>query len=109
MLARDGERVDETMFAALAATLTEYGPDGSATRHDGPVALAHALFAVRENSSIGPHRSPRGSWMVGDVRVDAQNELRELLVSAGAPVAMDATDEALFLAAWDAWGHGRAK
>ena len=76
VLGRDGERVDETMFAALAATLTEYGPDGGAMRHDGRVALAHALFRVRENSSIGPHRSPQGSWLVGDVRVDAQDELR---------------------------------
>ena len=104
VLAREGERVDETVFAALAATITEYGPDGNAMRHDGPVALAHSLFAVRENSSVGPHRSARGSWLVGDIRVDAQNELRELLVAAGAPIANDATDEALFLAAWDVWG-----
>ena len=104
VLAREGERVDETVFATLAATLTEYGPDGSATRHDGPVALVHALFSARENSSIGPHRSARGSWLVGDIRVDAQNDLRELLAAAGAPIAYDASDEALFLAAWDAWG-----
>lgn len=104
VLARENERVDESMFAGLAAAITEYGPDGGATRHDGPVALAHALFAVRENSSIGPHRSARGSWLVGDIRVDAQNELRELLAAAGAPAEMAATDEALFLAAWDAWG-----
>lgn len=104
VLGRDGERVDETMFAALAATLTEYGPDGGATRHDGRVALAHALFRVRENSSIGPHRSPQGSWLVGDVRVDAQDELRRRLAAADAAVPADATDEMLFLAAWDAWG-----
>ena len=104
VLGREGERVDENMFAALAATLSAYGPDGSATRHDGPVALAHALFDVRENSSIGPHRSARGSWLVGDVRVDGQDELCRLLAAAGAAVPVDATDEALFLAAWDVWG-----
>jgi asparagine synthase (glutamine-hydrolysing) len=104
VLARGGERVDESMFATLAAALSTYGPDELAVRHDGPAAVAHALFRVRENSGAGPHQSVRGTWLAGDVRVDAQDELRRLLRAAGAVVPVDATDESLFLAAWDSWG-----
>jgi asparagine synthase (glutamine-hydrolysing) len=54
---------------------------------------------------VGPHRSSRGAWLAGDIRIDGQGELRDALAASGASVPGNATDEALVLAAWHAWGE----
>jgi len=44
-----------------------------------------------------------GSWVVGDVRLDGRDELRDALGGAGVATAKNASDSALVLAAWTAW------
>ncbi len=43
------------------------------------------------------------AWVVGHVRLDAREELRDALGAAGVPTARDASDTDLILSAWTAW------
>ncbi len=97
--------MDEVLLARLTAPLAVHAFNGSGTHRDGPVGLAHALLAARENAVAGPHRSSRGAWLAGDIRIDGQDELRDELAASGASVPGNVTDEALVLAAWHAWGE----
>jgi asparagine synthase (glutamine-hydrolysing) len=66
-------------------------------------------FVVELHRDEGPVRAtgvanPReGSWIVGDVRLDGREELRDSLGAAGVATHRDANDTALVLAAWTAW------
>ena len=71
----------------------------------GGVAMVHALMTTREGARCGPHRSARGVLLTGNVRVDAQRELREALRVAGVRPPAIGDDEGLLLAAWEAWGE----
>ncbi len=99
------EGTAERLLRQLAAPLAAHGPDGLGFCVDGPAGLAHALFATRDGATLGPHRSARGVAIAGDIRIDGQAELRRALRAAGTGVALDAQDDALVLAAWDAWGE----
>ncbi len=105
VLSRRDATVDEPLLARLSAPLAVHAPDGRGTYRDGPVGLAHALLTTRENAVAGPRVSSDGCWLVGDVRIDAQAELRARLTQAGETVPRDAVDEDLVLAAWRAWGE----
>jgi asparagine synthase (glutamine-hydrolysing) len=61
------------------------------TRGDGPVRA----------TGIADPRS--GDWIVGHVRIDARDELRDSLGAAGVATARTASDLDLILAAWTAW------
>jgi asparagine synthase (glutamine-hydrolysing) len=60
-------------------------------RGDGP---------VRATGIADPRSAP---WIVGHVRLDAREGLRDALGAAGIPTARGATDADLVLAAWMAW------
>jgi asparagine synthase (glutamine-hydrolysing) len=66
-------------------------------------------FVAEISRGDGPVRAtgivePRGrSWIVGDVRLDARDALRDALGAAGIATADSASDTDLVLAAWTAW------
>jgi asparagine synthase (glutamine-hydrolysing) len=60
-------------------------------RGDGP---------VRATGVANPRE---GSWIVGDVRLDGRDELRDSLGAAGVATERGSSDTALVLAAWTAW------
>ncbi|MGH7653894.1 MAG: asparagine synthetase B family protein [Gemmatimonadaceae bacterium] len=64
-------------------------------RGDGPVSASTAA------SSIADVRA--GSWIVGHVRLDGRDALRDALGGAGVATGNSATDAELVLAAWTAW------
>lgn len=105
VISRRGAWVNGSLLERLAAPLASHGPHGSGSHRDGPAGLAHALFVTRENASVGPHRSSRGAWLVGDIRLDAQAELRDALAAAGSADPTGDDDEALVHAAYQAWGE----
>ncbi len=47
----------------------------------------------------------QGSWIIGDVRLDARDELRDALGVAGHTAPRDGADIELAFAAWSAWGE----
>jgi asparagine synthase (glutamine-hydrolysing) len=44
-------------------------------------------------------------WLVGDVRLDGREDLRNELAQSGESVALDVTDEELILQVWRRWGE----
>ena len=108
VLSRRGGDVDAGLLARLASPLAPHGPHAAGEHREDGVGLAHALLRARENASCGPHRSPRGAWLVGDVRIDAQAALRDALAAAGEAVPRASPDESLVLAAWHVWGEDAA-
>ncbi len=72
----------------------------------GEAAMAHGLLRTRTGATLGPHTLDQRRWLVGDVRLDAQDELRAALRAAGSPLRGDECDDLLVLRAYDAWGDG---
>ena len=66
-------------------------------------------FVAEVRRGAGPVRAtgianPAGSsWIVGDIRLDGRDALRDTLGAAGVPTPRDASDAALAMLAWGAW------
>ena len=108
----DGAPVDRSEIEALTAQLRRRGPDGEGVWVEGNVGLGHTLLRT---TSEREHRSQPMSldgqvWITADARVDAQAELVRKLIASdrlGAQQVAElrsASDEALLLHAYDAWG-----
>ncbi len=72
---------------------------------DAHALMLHALVTTRDGATVGPHRSPRGTVLTGNIRIDDQRTLRAALAAAGGDVPPLGADEALVLAAWECWGE----
>jgi asparagine synthase (glutamine-hydrolysing) len=112
-----GAADDTALLDALAARIAPLGPHGGATMRLGPVGLGHTLLATHALALAGPFTRPDRAaggdaatdcWLTGDVRLDARDDLRRAIEAAGVVVPADATDEALVLASWRAWGDDAA-
>jgi asparagine synthase (glutamine-hydrolysing) len=105
----DGRPVDEDVVRAMSAHLGAFGPDGRDAWIGGwnrNVALIHARFvttaeAERESQPLTLDGS---SWVAGDVRIDAREELWRELETCGVAVDRAGGDAALLLQAYGAWG-----
>ncbi len=62
--------------------------------------LARGRGPVRATGIAKPES---GSWIVGDVRIDGREQLRDSLGAAGVPTRDDASDIELIFAAWSVW------
>jgi asparagine synthase (glutamine-hydrolysing) len=75
----------------------------------GPRDLPVNSFVAELVRGDGPVRAtgiaePRtAAWVVGHVRLDGREELRDALGAAGVATARDASDSDLILSAWTAW------
>lgn len=105
VLNADCAPTEERTRDRMMAVLKRHGPHATAWHNDGGVLLLHALHATHDGATLGPHRAPSGVWLTGDVRIDGQRELRAALSAAGQGVAANYGDDALVLAAWNAWGE----
>jgi len=92
------------LIERLTATLAFRGPDGTGTRVAAPAALGATLLAADGPAPCGPHTLDGCAWLAGDVRIDAQADLRAALTAAGERPAANAPDAALALHAYRAWG-----
>jgi asparagine synthase (glutamine-hydrolysing) len=108
---------DAVLLDALTARIAPLGPHGGATVRTGRLGLGHALLATHAFAQAGPFtRDDRNAgadaaadcWLTGDIRLDARDDLRRAIDAAGVVVPRNATDEALVLAAWRAWGDDAA-
>jgi asparagine synthase (glutamine-hydrolysing) len=104
-----GRPVDESVVHGMAAQLAVMGPDDSQTWIGGwnrNVALVHAKFATTAKAEA--ERQPLTvdgiTWLSGDVRVDAREELWRELEGRGVHAARHGGDAALVLHAYGAWG-----
>lgn len=105
VLNADGAPTDERTRDCMMLALQRHGPHATASATAEGVMMLHALHATHDGATLGPHRSPTGVLLSGDVRIDGQRELRAALVAAGQGVPANSGDDALVLAAWEAWGE----
>jgi len=96
------------LIERLTATLAFRGPDGTGTRVVAPAALGETLLAADGPAPCGPHTIDGCAWLAGDVRIDAQADLRAALGAAGERPAANVPDATLVLHAYRAWGDGLA-
>jgi len=84
-----------------------YGPDGTATWHEGAVALGRSLFALlpEDRYDRGPIVGGDGRFvLVADVRLDNRDELAKALAIAP-DEALRMPDAAFVMRAWEAWAE----
>jgi asparagine synthase (glutamine-hydrolysing) len=98
----DGKPVDRTLLGEFSKALKQQGPDGEFWRVDGSIALLYRPFHTTAESrrEKQPYVSSRGFVITWDGRLDNREELASDL---GHAVKGDATDVALFGAAFDRW------
>lgn len=103
----DGQPVDASLLKAMTDTMVYRGPDGSGTRVFGSVGLGHALFATLEDfpEPVGPFTLNGETWLVGDVRIDAREDLCARLSERIRTPLLTLPDAALVLHAYRAWGE----
>lgn len=89
----------------LVVDPSDWGERGAETSR-AAVALAHGLLVTRDGATLGPHALDSRLWLVGDVRLDAQSQLRAALRDAGAALRGDECDDRLVLLAYATWGDG---
>jgi asparagine synthase (glutamine-hydrolysing) len=101
-----GDPVSAEFLARVTAPLHGHGPDGEGEWREGPIALAHRLLRVRDAATVGPHVTTSGVRLAGTVRLDNRGALVDALRALGARVPSADDDDALLLAAYEAWGEG---
>ena len=81
ILRTDGMPVSRDVVGSLTRSLEFRGPDGTDFRIDGPVGLGHTLLRV--GAAHPRERQPAtldgSTWVVGDIRIDAQADLIDAL------------------------------
>jgi asparagine synthase (glutamine-hydrolysing) len=89
---------------AAAAWLAPRSPDGLAGWCSGSATLVQGLLRLYTDQTAPPAVATLDgtTFLVGDVRIDARDELRRALGSGGSP----ASDAELVLQAYRAWGEG---
>ena len=105
----DGRPVDEEVVRAMSAHLGALGPHGRGAWIGGwnrNVALIHARFATTDEAEreSQPLTLDGSSWVAGDIRIDAREELWRELETCGVAVDRAGGDAALLLHAYGAWG-----
>ena len=108
----DGSPVDRPVLEALTAKLRHRGPDGEGVWVDRNVGFGRTV--LRTSSEPAPQSQPLSLdgqvWITADARVDDRDELIRKLIAADrldTPKLGElhgATDEALLLQAYNAWG-----
>jgi asparagine synthase (glutamine-hydrolysing) len=97
---------DRDAVDAAAAWLVARSPDGLAGWSSGTATLVQGLLRLYPGDTAPPAVTTLdgATWLVGDVRIDARDELREALRRELGPVSPPASDAELVLQAFRAWG-----
>jgi asparagine synthase (glutamine-hydrolysing) len=102
----DGGSPDERLLQRMAESLRFRGPDGTSVRivagMGGCFTFLRTGPAPQEESQ--PYSLDGTTWLLGDVRLDGREKLREALREHGSGVSAEASCEELVLQAWRHWG-----
>lgn len=99
---------DRGILDAMVDAMSGRGPDARGTVADGPATLgcAHLRSTPESAAETLPLALEDRAWIVGDLRIDDRARLRRELEGAGRRPAEGASDAALVLESWAAWGEG---
>jgi asparagine synthase (glutamine-hydrolysing) len=103
---RDGADVERPLLKSLVGSLAYRGPDGCTMWLDGPIGLGHAQMRTTCESynEKQPANLDGRFWVTADARLDAREGLVAELRNSGRKIAANASDPALILHAYGAWG-----
>jgi asparagine synthase (glutamine-hydrolysing) len=103
----DGGPVDRALLEKMADFQAFRGPHGRGVWCDGNVGFVHTLFKLNDDDAPAPQPATLDGkvWITAHARVDAQDELIAALRGRGREVARGASDAALLLHAYHAWGE----
>ena len=103
----NGAPVDTGLLARMTLFLTPRGPDAQRTWIEGNVGFGHALLITEPGSAqqcMQPRTLDGRVWITADARLDAREELLNMLQgSTGADAS--ASDAELLLHAYQTWGE----
>jgi len=101
-----GRLVDPRILWRLTETLRGAGPDGQYVWLGESVGFGHAaLRTSREAAAAQPLSLDGQTWITADARLDDRAELVRKLTAHGLDGLRDASDTALILHAYRAWGE----
>ena len=102
----DGAPVELAILQSMTDFLAFRGPDRQQTWYEGAVGFGHTLLRTTFESEHEqqPATFDGQVWITADARIDGWAELKAALAKAGQVVASQATDAALILHAYLAWG-----
>src|SRR5277367_1563910 len=102
----DGGTPDARLIERMAEHLAFRGPDASQIWTRSGVGFCFTLLRTGPSpqSESQPISLDGRIWLLGDVRLDAREELVRKLEQLGGKISVDVTDEELILRAWQVWG-----
>ena len=102
----DGAPADVNLLRRMAERLAYRGPDATSVRElDGAgCCFTFLRTGPAPQSEQQPVTLDGRQWLIGDLRLDGRDELRESLCQPGQGVPTSATDEELALWAWQLRG-----
>jgi asparagine synthase (glutamine-hydrolysing) len=106
MLRMDGEEISQEYLRRIARALHTRGTTGETLWSADGVGTC-CTFLQREPAARTSPPSLRldGNWVLGDIRLDAREELLRQLAGRGERIADDTSGEELLLRAWKCWGE----
>jgi asparagine synthase (glutamine-hydrolysing) len=102
----DGAPVGESLIRRMADALAFRGPDGSGLRIGDGAGLAHTQLVTTDEALRERQTATFDGkvWIVGDVRLDARDDLIARLPGVDQAALLGAPDIELVLRAYHAWG-----
>jgi len=103
----DGAPVDRELVERMARLTERHGGDAWGIHCEASFGFGHSLLASMPESSreMQPFSFDQDTWIVGDVRVDAREELVAELMACGCDAELSQPDIELVLHAFHAWGE----
>jgi asparagine synthase (glutamine-hydrolysing) len=104
----DGAAPDAQLAERMTQLTQRHGGDGFGIHSEGEFAFGHSPLASLPESALEqqPLSFDSNTWIVGDVRLDAREELASTLQARGQKARLDRPDIELVLHAINAWGEG---
>lgn len=108
MARTDGTAVEPRFLEMIAQRLRFRGPDGGRTwsKDAYGACFAYLETGTRHQSRGQPVQLGERYWLLGEVRLDARNELIRALREKELGATEEVSDEELMLLAWSVWGEG---
>jgi asparagine synthase (glutamine-hydrolysing) len=103
----DGHPVDESLLEGMINTMKGRAPDAIGLWHSQHVGFAHAFLQTNSQQPLEkqPCSLDGKTWIVADVRIDGQQDLRTALKSHGRHLTTATTDAELLLHAYAVFGE----